>query len=150
MLAAARLMLIHQSDAGRQCATIKEIVMLKNTDVMATIGVKNLDAARTFYEGTLGLKPDTFEEPGAIAYKSANSNLLVYESRFAGTNKATAATWEVSDIEQEVRDLKIKGVTFEKYDLPGMTRMGDLHVSGETKAAWFKDPDGNILAIVGR
>jgi len=124
--------------------------MLKNTDVIATIGVKDLDKARTFYEGTLGLTPDPVDEPGVLAYKSPHSSLLVYESRYAGTNKATAATWEVSDIEQEVRDLKTKGVTFEKYDLPGMTRMGDLHVSGETKAAWFKDPDGNILAIVGR
>src|SRR5688572_24924253 len=123
----------------------RRLVMLNNTAVMATIGVKDLDAAKRFYEGTLGLKPDPVEEPGALAYKSANSSLLVYESRYAGTNQATAATWEVADIEKEVRELKGKGVNFEKYDLPGTTRQGDLHVSGETKAAWFKDPDGNIL-----
>jgi hypothetical protein len=73
----------------------------------------------------------------------------VYESQYAGTNKATAATWIVgADLEGLVRDLKAKGVTFEKYDLPGTTRQGDVHVAGKTKVAWFKDPDGNILSIV--
>ena len=124
--------------------------MLKDTSVMATVGVKDLAAARAFYEGKLGLRPDAMEEPGAVAYKSANSNLLVYESSYAGTNQATAATWEVGDIEQEVQSLKEKGIQFERYDLPGTTRQGDLHSSGKTRAAWFKDPDGNILAIVGR
>jgi catechol 2,3-dioxygenase-like lactoylglutathione lyase family enzyme len=124
--------------------------MLNNTPVMATIGVKDLKTARGFYEGTLGLEPDPVDEPGVLAYKSGPASLLVYESRYAGTNKATAATWEVGDIEREVRELKNRGVNFERYDLPGMTHQGDLHVSGETKAAWFKDPDGNILAIVGR
>jgi hypothetical protein len=77
------------------------------------------------------------------------STLLVYKSQYAGTNKATAVTWTVGDeLEEIVRALKAKGVTFEPYELPGMTRKGDVHVAAGMKAAWFKDPDGNILSLV--
>ena len=122
--------------------------MLANTDAIATIAVKKIDAARKFYEGTLGLKPVPTEETGVQTYKSGKTNVLVYESQFAGTNKATAATWGVADLEGVVRDLKAKGIRFEHYDFPGATRQGDVHGTGKTKAAWFKDPDGNILALV--
>jgi hypothetical protein len=74
--------------------------------------------------------------------------LFVYESRYAGTNQATSATWVVDDAEEVVRALKAKGVSFEHYDLPGLTRQGDLHVAGSFKGAWFKDPDGNILHVL--
>jgi hypothetical protein len=74
----------------------------------------------------------------------------VYRSRFAGTNKATALTWTVDDVEDVVRTLKGKGVKFEHYDMPGMKHDGDVHVAGELKVAWFKDPDGNILSVVNR
>ena len=69
-------------------------------------------------------------------------------SRYAGTNEATAATWEVPNVDEMVNELKAKGVTFEHYDLPDTKREGDVHVAGGTRVAWFKDPDGNILSIV--
>ena len=122
--------------------------MLGDNDAMATIAAKNLAAARKFYEGKLGFKPVHTEGDQAVAYKSGNSQLLVYQSQFAGTNKATAATWMVKDVESLVKELKGKGVGFEHYDFPGMTRKGDVHIAGKRKNAWFKDPDGNILAIV--
>jgi catechol 2,3-dioxygenase-like lactoylglutathione lyase family enzyme len=123
--------------------------VLADKDAMATIAVKDTKAAKKFYEGTLGLKPAPEQEPGVLAYKSGNATVLVYESQYARTNKATAATWVVgADVEGVVRALKAKGVTFEHYDLPGTTRQGDVHVAGKTKVAWFKDPDGNILSIV--
>ncbi len=123
--------------------------MLEKIDAMATIGVKDLKVARKFYEGTLGLKPVRTEETGVIGYKSGNSSILVYESRYAGTNKATAVTWVVGDsLENIVSGLKAKGVAFEHYDMPGMTRKGDIHVAGKMKNAWFKDPDGNIHSLV--
>jgi hypothetical protein len=53
-------------------------------------------------------------------------------------------------VEGVVRALKAKGVTFEHYDMPDTKREGDIHVSGDMKAAWFKDPDGNILNIINR
>lgn len=123
--------------------------MLGDKDAIATLAVKDLDAARSFYEGKLGLKSVGPDEPGTLAYKSGSSSILVYESQFAGTNKATAATWMVGDVDGAVQTLKAKGVSFEHYDnLPDTRLEGDVHVSGDVRVAWFKDPDGNIHALV--
>jgi catechol 2,3-dioxygenase-like lactoylglutathione lyase family enzyme len=122
--------------------------MLANKDAVATVAVKDLKAAKKFYGDTLGLKPVPVPEPEVLNYKSGESTVLVYKSQFAGTNKATAVTWIVDDVEGTIKDLKAKGIAFEHYDFPGMTRKGDVHIAGKSKAAWFKDPDGNILAVV--
>ena len=122
--------------------------MLADKDAVATIAVKDLKAAKKFYGDTLGLKPVPVPEPEVLNYKSGNSTVLVYKSQFAGSNKATTVTWIVDDVDGTVRDLKAKGIVFEHYDFPGMTRKGDVHIAGKSKAAWFKDPDGNILAVV--
>ena len=115
----------------------------------AALAVKDSATARRFHEGTLGLKPIPTDEPSVLGYKSGSSSIMVYESQFAGSNKATAATWVVGDeLEDIVRDLKKKGVAFEHYDMPETTHKGDVHVSGQMRVAWFKDPDGNILSIV--
>jgi catechol 2,3-dioxygenase-like lactoylglutathione lyase family enzyme len=124
--------------------------MLEDRNAIATIAVKDLDVSSKFYEGTLGLKPDGNQEPGARSYKSGDTGVLVYESRYAGTNQATAATWFVDDVDRLVKDLKAKGVAFEHYDMPEMARKGDVHVAGSMRAAWFKDPDGNILALISQ
>ena len=123
--------------------------MLSQNDVGATVAVKNLRASRDFYEKKLGFTPSDGQEHGAVEYRSGKSTLLVYESKYAGTNQATAATWYVeNDIEGLVKALSEKGITFEHYEFPGSRLQGDLHVMGKMKAAWFKDPDGNILALV--
>ena len=122
--------------------------MLGDYDALATIAVKSLTSARKFYEGKLGFKVVHTEGDQAVTYKSGNSQLLVYQSQFAGTNKATAATWMVKDVEGLVKELKAKGIAFEHYDMPGVTLKGEVHVAGPRKNAWFKDPDGNILALV--
>jgi predicted enzyme related to lactoylglutathione lyase len=112
--------------------------------------VKDLGGAQKFYEETLGLKKEG-EMPGeAVTYRSGGTTLVVYRSEFAGTNKGTAALWEVDDFDGTVKELKSKGVTFEHYDLPGMTRQGDIHIGGPMKVAWFKDPGGNILSVQNR
>ena len=73
----------------------------------------------------------------------------MYRSQFAGTNQATAVTWQVGDdIGRIAAALKDRGVRFEHYDMPGTTLEGDLHVMGGMKVAWFKDPDGNILNLI--
>ncbi|MFL5483857.1 MAG: VOC family protein [Gemmatimonadaceae bacterium] len=123
--------------------------MLGDSVAIATIAVKDIARARKFYEDTLGLKRLESPQADVLNYKVGKSKILVYKSMFAGTNKATAATWELDDVEGVARMLKEKGVNFEHYTLPGMTLKGDVHVAGGLKAAWFKDPDGNILALVG-
>ena len=122
--------------------------MLGDYDAMATIAVRDLTAAKKFYEGKLGFKAVHTEGEEAVSYKSGKSQLLVYRSQYADTNKATAATWMVEDAEALVKELKAKGIAFEHYDMPGMTVKGDVHVAGNRKNAWFKDPDGNIIALV--
>jgi catechol 2,3-dioxygenase-like lactoylglutathione lyase family enzyme len=125
--------------------------MLGNKDAVANIAVKNLDTAKKFYEDTLGLTPVGAEDQEVIVFKSGNSTVYVYQSQYAGTNKATAVTWVVDeDVEGIVQQLKAKGITFEHYDMPGITRDGDVHIAGDMKVAWFKDPDGNILNIINR
>jgi catechol-2,3-dioxygenase len=124
--------------------------MLGDHDAIATIAVRNIDAARKFYEEVLGLVPLPAEERGVLSYRSGKSSVLVYQSQYAGTNQATSATWGVENLEKVVQTLKTKGVVFEHYDFPGITRSGDIHVASKTKSAWLKDPDGNVLAIVSR
>lgn len=124
--------------------------MLGKTDAIATVAVKDLDGAGRFYENTLGLTRGAGVGGQAIAFKSGDTVVNVYRSDFAGTNKATAVTWAVDDVDSVVRALNAKGVTFEHYDLPNTRREGDVHVSGQIRVAWFKDPDGNILSVVNR
>jgi catechol 2,3-dioxygenase-like lactoylglutathione lyase family enzyme len=126
--------------------------MLGDHDVAATLAVADLERARAFYEGTLGLKPTEDQAPEAVLYGSGRSRVLVYRSQYAGTNQATGATWAVGDdFDAIMEDLRAKGVTFERYDdLPGTTREGDVHLLGDLRAAWFKDPDGNIVNIANQ
>jgi len=123
--------------------------MLGDKEAVPTVAVRDLAAAKKFYSDTLGLKQFPSTEKEVLNFKNGGSELLVYQSQFAGTNKATAVTWNVDDVEREARNLKDRGVSFEHYNMPGMTLKGDVHVAEKMKAAWFKDPDGNIHAIVG-
>src|SRR6266566_7675682 len=107
--------------------------------------VKDLGKAKKFYEETLGLKKTGEMEDEAVTYKTGDTTLVVYRSEFAGTNKGTAALWELKDVDSTVKQLKAKGVKFEHYDnLPGLKLDGDIHRSGPFSVAWFKDPAGNI------
>ena len=125
--------------------------MLTDINAIATVAVKDLKAAAAFYGGTLELEEVSREGQEVIAYRCGSSVLNVYRSDYAGTNQATAVSWAVGDgIKDTVRALKTKGVVFEHYDLPGMKLEGDVHVGGDMKVAWFKDPDGNILNVVSR
>ena len=124
--------------------------MLRDADAVAMVAVKDLGKAAKFYEETLGLNRAGAEGQEVVVFESGDTKLNVYRSSFAGTNKATALTWTVDDIDDVVRTLKAKGVTFEHYDMPNTKHEGDVHVSGHMKVAWFKDPDGNILSVANR
>lgn len=126
--------------------------MLRDKDAIATLAVKDIEVAKKFYEGKLGLKLADDAEPGTLTYESGRTRIFIYESQYAGTNKATALNFLVGDdVDRIVQDLKAKGVTFEHYEnLPDTTLEGDVHVSGELRLAWLKDPDGNILALLNQ
>ena len=121
--------------------------MLGKSSATAMIAVSDLDRARAFYEETLGLEAREAMGGEVLEVRSGETVINVYRSEFAGTNKATALTFDVDDIESEVRDLKQKGIFFEQYDMPGLEKQGDLYVAEGMKTAWFKDPDGNILSL---
>jgi catechol 2,3-dioxygenase-like lactoylglutathione lyase family enzyme len=130
---------------------VSKVKILNDKNASANLAVKDLEVAKEFYGDILGLDQVGAEGQEVIIYKSGNSTINVYRSQYAGTNKATAVTWAVGpNIELVVQAFKAKGVTFEHYDMPDITRDGDLHIAGDMKVAWFKDPDGNILNIVNR
>jgi catechol 2,3-dioxygenase-like lactoylglutathione lyase family enzyme len=124
--------------------------MLANANIEPMLPVSDLRAARDFYEQTLQLQKVEEQPDTAVTYRSGSTTLVVYRSDYAGTNKGTAALWQIDDVDQAVKDLKAKGVTFEHYDMPGLMRDGDIHRAGPFAVAWFKDPSGNILSVQNR
>jgi catechol 2,3-dioxygenase-like lactoylglutathione lyase family enzyme len=126
----------------------QEVDMLKDKNPITTIGVKNMNVAKDFYEKRLGLTPMPNGSEEVQLYRCGNGLVEVYKSEFAGTNQATSLTWTVGDdIDKEVKSLSDKGVEFEHYEMPDTKIEGDVHVMKDMKAAWFKDPDGNILCM---
>lgn len=123
--------------------------MLGSKIAAAALAVSDLERAREFYESTLGLGVAQ-DDQGGILFTSGDSLVFVYESEYAGTNKATAAVWAAgADFDAVVGELGARGVRFEHYDdLPGVTRDGDVHTMGEIRGVWFADPDGNVLNVI--
>ena len=122
--------------------------MFESASAHATIAVSDIDRAKTFYGEILGL-PKKEERSGGVTYAAgAGSWFLVYPTQFAGTAQSTAMTFETANLDAAVAELAERGVTFEQYDVPGLRtdERGIAQIEGE-RAAWFKDPDGNILAI---
>src|SRR6266581_5723279 len=116
----------------------------------ATIAVSDLDAAKKFYEGTLGLKV-LDERSDGVRYETGGGTwFIVYPSQFAGTAKSTYMSFEVADLETTVKELRDRGVVFEEYDMPGLKTVEGIAEIQGVKGAWFKDPDGNILAVAER
>ena len=123
--------------------------MLKDHDSSAIVAVADLDRARDFYGSILGLDLAEDGEEGVLTYQTGRTRLVVYQSDYAGTNRANAVVWGVgNEIDAITADLKAKGVEFEHYPEMFDGKMeGDVHVEGDFRAVWFKDPDGNILHL---
>ena len=122
--------------------------MLGNKEAVATIPVRDLAIAAEFYGGKLGFEPQDSIEGETLIYRTGVTSLFVYVSEYAGTNKATAATFVVGDeLAPIIKALTARGIDFEHYDMPGMEREGEIHSGGGMKVAWFKDPDGNIISL---
>ena len=122
--------------------------MLQQSPMYAYIPVKDVARARQFYEQKLGFKPK-METAGGVVYDCAGgTSCFLYPTPNAGTSKASQAFWQVADVEREVAELKKRGVEFEEYDMPGMKTENGIAVAGGAKAAWFKDSEGNIMALI--
>ena len=122
--------------------------MLQSAPMYAYIPAKDMVRARRFYEKTLGFTPG-LEVGGGVTYQFGDHTAcFLYPTPNAGTSRASQAFWQVDDIEREVADLKSRGVTFEEYDMPGLKTHNGIATGGGAKSAWFKDPEGNILAVV--
>jgi predicted enzyme related to lactoylglutathione lyase len=123
--------------------------MLSSAPIRAYIPVSNVSRARKFYEEIIGLEPKE-EYAGGVIYECGGAEVFLYPTSNAGTSKASQAYWQVDDVEAEVADLKARGVKFEEYDMPGITMKNSIATGGGAKTAWFKDTEGNILAVSQR
>ena len=122
--------------------------MLQKSPMYAYIPAADLARARKFYEEKLGFKPKR-EVAGGVIYECGDHTAcFMYPTSNAGTSKASQAFWQVEDVESEVAELKARGVKFEEYDVPNLKTHGGIATAGGAKAAWFKDSEGNILAII--
>ena len=122
--------------------------MLQKAPMYAYIPARDMNRARKFYEEKVGLKPKQ-EVAGGVVYEfGKNTACFLYATPNAGTSKASQAFWAVEDVEREVAELKARGVQFERYDdLPGKHE-DEIVTEGGAKAAWFKDTEGNIMAVI--
>ncbi|MEX2553390.1 MAG: VOC family protein [Actinomycetota bacterium] len=122
--------------------------MLSDFAISPTLPVSDLARARKFYEEVLGFQPsEVIEEMGQVTYPSGAGSFFVYATASAGTNQATSAGWRVDDLDAEMADMRSRGVVFEEYDLPGLKAVNGVVEIPGGKAAWFKDTEGNILAL---
>jgi uncharacterized protein YndB with AHSA1/START domain/catechol 2,3-dioxygenase-like lactoylglutathione lyase family enzyme len=136
--------------SGTPKVRANENAALQNSPMYAYLPAQDVVRARNFYEGTLGFKPAEALDDG-VTYRFGNDTAcFLYATPHAGTSKASQAFWQVEDVEREVAELQSRGVQFERYDaMPGKrSRDGLVIEDGGAKAAWFKDTEGNILAIV--
>jgi predicted enzyme related to lactoylglutathione lyase len=122
--------------------------MLQKSPMYSYIPAKDVDRARQFYEDKLGFKPKEEVEGGVVYECGERTACFLYATPNAGTSKASQAFWQVDDIEHEVAELKKRGVKFEEYNMPEMQGKNSIYTGGGAKAAWFKDSEGNILAVI--
>ena len=123
--------------------------MLTKAPIRAYLPASNLPRARKFYEEIVGLRPKEEYAGGAI-YECGGAEVFLYPTPNAGTSKASQAYWSVTDVEAEVTELKSRGVKFEEYNMPGIKMTNNIATGGGAKTAWFKDTEGNILAVSQR
>jgi catechol 2,3-dioxygenase-like lactoylglutathione lyase family enzyme len=128
--------------------------VLSNAEIAAIVPVSNVDKAVEFYGGVLGLeldvRRDDLPENREAEFRAGDGTLVVYESVAAGQSRATLAGFRVDDIDSVVTGLRERGVAFEDYDLPDLKTENGIATIGDLRAAWARDPDGNIIAFEQR
>jgi catechol 2,3-dioxygenase-like lactoylglutathione lyase family enzyme len=121
--------------------------MLGKSQLTTIVPVVDLERAQKFYEGRLGVGPGERVADGGLRYRTGGGGFVLSPRQEPVRNPYTMMTFEVRDVEKEVKDLEGRGVAFEDYDLPNLKTVGHVCVMGSEKAAWFKDPEGNILCV---
>ncbi|MBA2305811.1 MAG: VOC family protein [Acidobacteria bacterium] len=122
--------------------------MLRDAPVVPYIPATDIARAREFYEKKVGLVPRQ-EVAGGVVYECGNGSwIFLYHSAGAGTSQASQAFWQVKDVDAEVAELRGRGVVFEEYDMPGFKTVNGIFTGGGSRAAWFKDSEGNIMAVI--
>jgi len=124
--------------------------MLSTSQIVSYVPVSDLARARKFYEETLGFRPCETSAVGVMYESGKGSRFFAYLSEGAGTSKASTAFFDVPDVEAEVADLRKRGVVLENYDAPEYATVNGIATGGGAKTAWFKDTEGNILAVSQR
>jgi len=122
--------------------------MLNERRCATTIAVADIDRAVAWYRDKLGLDPVDKTPDGGMRYDCAGgTSFAIYPSQFAGTAKGTVMGWETSSLDSDMEELRSRGVTFEEYDFPGLKTENGVATFGDDRGCWFKDADGNILAL---
>jgi catechol 2,3-dioxygenase-like lactoylglutathione lyase family enzyme len=121
--------------------------MLSECPIHAALPATDLERARRFYADKLGLTPES-EGPDGLFYRCGEvTRFLVFPSGGTASGTHTQMTWNTPDIEAAVADLKARGLVFEEYDTPEVKTVNGVATLGESKGAWFKDSEGNMLAL---
>jgi predicted enzyme related to lactoylglutathione lyase len=122
--------------------------MLQDAPMYAYIPAKDMARARKFYEEKVGLKPSQETNGGVVYEFGGGTACFLYPTPNAGTSQASQAFWSVTDVDHEIEALKARGVVFEDYDMPGEKSAAGAITAGGAKAAWFRDSEGNIMALI--
>jgi catechol 2,3-dioxygenase-like lactoylglutathione lyase family enzyme len=121
--------------------------MLNGTKVTAMLPVVDMARARKFYEETLQLPQPRVRPNGEALFEVSGERFALYPRETPTRADHTALSFEVDDLDGEMRALRGRGVRFEEYDTPGLRTKNGVAEHGEERAAWFRDPDGNILCL---
>jgi len=123
--------------------------MLKDSQAITTMVTTNPERSKRFYGDVLGLRlvMDSPEDAGLVYEAGKGSRLMLYLRDRPSSSDATSIGFAVDDVPSTVRDLRSRGVTFEEYDMPGLKTVDGIATMGQEQAAWFKDPDGNIIGV---
>lgn len=121
--------------------------MLGRSQLTTIVPVVDVERARLFYEEKLGIGEGSRTAEGGLHYRTGDGSFELSPRKEPTRNPYTVMSFEVPDVEREVKDLETRGVAFEDYDQPGLKTVGHVCLLGSEKAAWFKDPEGNILCI---
>lgn len=122
-------------------------MQLSASQVTVMLPVRDLARAREFYERALALPAGEERHDGKVVYRCGGTEIALFPRPEGTKAEHTAVSFRVDDIRVSIREFEGRGVVFADYDLPGFKTVEHVCVLGSEKAAWFNDPEGNILCL---